>query len=518
MSSKAFQNADKLNGIVSVFQFGAVGDGVTDDTAAIQAAINYAQSNGGATVELPEGTYKTTSVLTIVSPVSLVGERGASIIAPNFATGAVLQMTPPSGWPYDGGVKVAGLIFKASVPRTSGAYLVSSNAYYVTIEECQFLNGYIGLQLTGLAATGFYVKDSIFGNNTNDNILVDAATGLQGPVDVVFQDLWIRGSGAGSQSQSGIHIKSAGDITLRHVSTVWAGSSLKLVPPAGQRIQALVCSDCFFDSGSGYGIYIDSTGGTVDLVKASNTWMASNTLGGLVLTGANPITQTDFINCVFSANGGNGAFVNTTAASNTSFIGCSASANTNSGLAFAAGVSNFKVVGCKLGASGEFAANTGWGLLVSSGSSETYIIANNVIAGNTAGQLFDGGTGVNKIVYPNVGAGTAITTNSAPSTDWGIDFAKQGAVSIANGTPYQLGVGSGLVLVHSNSTGDLGMFLAFAGTVTKVSGAATMVSGAAGANQIGLAYNGASGKYQISNGYVAAQEINISTLKTRLAS
>jgi hypothetical protein len=62
------------------------------------------------------------------------------------------------------------------------------------------------------------------------------------------------------------------------------------------------------------------------------------------------------------------------------------------------------------------------------------------------------------------------------------------------------------------------MFLAFAGTVTKVSGAATMVAGAAGASQIGLAYNGGTGKYQISNGYVAAQEINISTLKTRLVS
>jgi hypothetical protein len=45
MSSKAFQNADKLNEIISVIQFGAVGNGVTDDSAAIQAAIN-----GGGTV------------------------------------------------------------------------------------------------------------------------------------------------------------------------------------------------------------------------------------------------------------------------------------------------------------------------------------------------------------------------------------------------------------------------------------------------------------------------------------
>jgi hypothetical protein len=62
------------------------------------------------------------------------------------------------------------------------------------------------------------------------------------------------------------------------------------------------------------------------------------------------------------------------------------------------------------------------------------------------------------------------------------------------------------------------MFLCYGGTVTKVSGAASMVSGAAGANQIGLSYNAGTSKYQISNGYVAAQQIVISTIKTRSAS
>ena len=59
MSSKAFQNADKLNGIVSVLEFGAVGDGVTDDTPAFNAAANT-----GTTVYVPKGTYKITTPTT----------------------------------------------------------------------------------------------------------------------------------------------------------------------------------------------------------------------------------------------------------------------------------------------------------------------------------------------------------------------------------------------------------------------------------------------------------------------
>ena len=62
----------KLRDTVSVKDFGAVGDGVTDDTAAIQAAITYATS---ATAELifPAGTYKHTSALTFTCNVQGYG-------------------------------------------------------------------------------------------------------------------------------------------------------------------------------------------------------------------------------------------------------------------------------------------------------------------------------------------------------------------------------------------------------------------------------------------------------------
>lgn len=70
---------DKLRDIVSVKDFGAVGDGVTDDTAAIQAAIeSFAPFNpfttSGGQVYLPPGIYRITSTL------DLSGKHGLHLL------------------------------------------------------------------------------------------------------------------------------------------------------------------------------------------------------------------------------------------------------------------------------------------------------------------------------------------------------------------------------------------------------------------------------------------------------
>lgn len=71
---------DKLREVISVKDFGAIGDGIADDTVAIQTAINYAATRAlvGGTVYLPPGSYKTTSTIYTygaggVGQVALVG-------------------------------------------------------------------------------------------------------------------------------------------------------------------------------------------------------------------------------------------------------------------------------------------------------------------------------------------------------------------------------------------------------------------------------------------------------------
>jgi hypothetical protein len=59
----AYPVCEKLEQIVSVMDFGAVGNGVADDTAAIQAAIDSVFNTGGGTVYLPTGTYLVSSIV-----------------------------------------------------------------------------------------------------------------------------------------------------------------------------------------------------------------------------------------------------------------------------------------------------------------------------------------------------------------------------------------------------------------------------------------------------------------------
>jgi polygalacturonase len=64
---------------LNVLDYGAVADGVTGATTAIQAAIDAASSAGGSTVYFPSGNYLLNASLLLKSNVTLLGEDGAKI-------------------------------------------------------------------------------------------------------------------------------------------------------------------------------------------------------------------------------------------------------------------------------------------------------------------------------------------------------------------------------------------------------------------------------------------------------
>ena len=79
MSAGGF-NAKKILGIYSIKQYGALGDGIADDTAAIQATIDAVEAMGEGVVFIPAGTYLISSPLTFGSNIRIQGIGNSSIL------------------------------------------------------------------------------------------------------------------------------------------------------------------------------------------------------------------------------------------------------------------------------------------------------------------------------------------------------------------------------------------------------------------------------------------------------
>jgi hypothetical protein len=162
----------KLRESVSVKDFGAVGDGVTDDTAAIQAAIN-SLANGGALSFVGGVTYKVTAP--IVVPPTLTGcvflGNGATIRAYHNGDGLVMIATnqnysrhkvydltikgPNVSYPNNPG-ELAGTSTGAALKM---GYDNTSNTvagYLTSFYNCSFTNFNKGVYLQATILVNFY--------------------------------------------------------------------------------------------------------------------------------------------------------------------------------------------------------------------------------------------------------------------------------------------------------------------------------------------------------------------------
>lgn len=135
----------------------------------------------------------------------------------------------------------------------------------------------------------------------------------------------------------------------------------------------------------------------------------------------------------------------------------------------------------------------------------------------------DDGGGTSRVVMSSTGlavtgavsATNVVKSTVASSTAW--QFAGQAGsgtpTALAASATYQLANGSGLLMVHNDGTGSLGVFICWAGNVTKIAGPAEMVSGTPAASQIGVSWSGS--YYIITNGFTTTQNLYFTTILTR---
>jgi hypothetical protein len=161
-----------------------VGDGVADDTTALQAAITAAQSSGRG-VFLPAGVYKTTATLNLAGGnIRLYGVYGESAIYGANETVQILSIPAGTGTATSGTIiENLRLYYAGLVAPTSNKVIIdvtgNTGASLLTIRNCVFnASVYAGNATFGLPPLHSIRATSWFGLTVENCIFSDEATAI----------------------------------------------------------------------------------------------------------------------------------------------------------------------------------------------------------------------------------------------------------------------------------------------------------------------------------------------------
>lgn len=158
---------EKLQDVVSVKDFGAVGNGIANDTVAIQAAINAAQAKGGGAVYFPTGNYVITSTLVITgNEIVLRGDGiGATFIYTYVLNSDSVHFSGTASTPLQRVGMSDMAIYCVAMNPTAGALVRMTN--------CNTLANFVNVELA--AGYGALLLESVVhGYFTNVNLTGDA--------------------------------------------------------------------------------------------------------------------------------------------------------------------------------------------------------------------------------------------------------------------------------------------------------------------------------------------------------
>ena len=342
----------KLRESVSVKDFGAKGDGATDDTITIQNAFD-----AGATF-FPVGTYIISSALIIPVGLSIYGEsRTGSIIKSSTAGINMIQASYTGAYPTLAENKISNLSFVANAANIVAiSYTFASN---VDIESCTFFGVKYSVYMSGgwynsvlncrsegigiYAPGGLYFTSPTSGSSSNyvfwltvTNFKLYSGNGASSTAaDAIYLNRVVGGQIRDIQFNStsganGIHL--TGDCqgcTVDTYITTGQTSGIILDSTSSSTPSFTILNNCQIDSCTGTS-YVNDTGSSYTTFSNFNITSGAGNIG--VALNISALSYANIQGCIFggfsTVNAINIGDSNFCLIQGNSFIGC------NTGLAF----------------------------------------------------------------------------------------------------------------------------------------------------------------------------------------
>jgi hypothetical protein len=257
--------------------YGAVGDGVTNNLGAFQAAINAANAAGGGVVFVPRGIFLINGTLTTYATVAMLGaDRATSLInvtnaAATFMTGAPLS-------------SIASLTITPSAADYTGTLVLATSIGGTRVRDVQ-ISGNVSGSL--FSATTFYTFEAInctFGTRSTGYVVNQGA----GTMGATVYNCTMTASSAEAAANSVIlaNVINVYNSTVTIGSTGFAGTKTVFNGPASVRavgntasIFSGTCTATMFSSAGGLtesGNIASSGTGTMNMYAASLGLAASS--------------------------------------------------------------------------------------------------------------------------------------------------------------------------------------------------------------------------------------------------
>lgn len=267
---------------INVAEFGAKGDGIADDTAAIQAAIDATPTNG--LLNIYSGIYRIVgsgaNIFTRTKPIQIVGVGGPILIidASVPSTRNVLRLAPTTtawGW------RVSGLLVQGAggVPLGQHVIYLDTLAAGSGMYECTFSDNIISPTATGKS---IYLNNSqstggLFNSVIEHNIIESLYLPACGDAITVSENT-LNNSSAGAPFNSGIYAyQVSGAANLRIVGNTISSLTGHIFIESGVNV-LIRDNELETPSGvtnvAGYVIKLDTGGGPLQAPQLLNNSIA----------------------------------------------------------------------------------------------------------------------------------------------------------------------------------------------------------------------------------------------------